>query len=275
MAEYSLGESIHPEIVDSLNHPQAQLVRELLEPQGRQQQGLFLIDDDENIQAALKGGIKIRSVFSTDWEGLSESLKAIPCSHYQLAWRTAKKIFEVEKAVRTFALAILPPPLSLIELLSRSGDVVVLDQLALAGNAGAIIRTSLALEAAGLVLLGNHDLTDRRLIRASRGYVFLLPIVVAEPHQLLRMFDSTSKVLSVATAKGEWEVESWSTLPGDRLILLGSEKHGPSDELLARAQERVRIPMSPHVESLNVSVAAGVLLFARLLGRRGLAKMEP
>lgn len=263
------------EIIDSLNHPQARLLLELLRPEGRRHHGLLIIDDAQNILQATRAGLEMEGVYCTDWEDQPEWLHAIQARHYQLSWRTAKKIFEAERNSRTFALAVPPPAMDPLTILSLPGDVVILDQLALAGNAGAIIRTSLALGAAGLLLIGDHDLTDRRLIRASRGLVFHLRVAVTDRQSFLRFLERVPKILSVAAAGCDLEVHQWASQPEDRLILLGSEKYGAGADLSARAQERVAIPMDSRVESLNVSVAAAILLYARLSARRAMTKMEP
>lgn len=263
------------EHIDSLQHPQARLIQDLLRPAGRREWGLFLIDDEQNIRQYLQAGRPLRGLFSTDWDSLPPDLRAWDCERYTLSWRTAKKIFEVERSSRTFAVAPLMPPLTPEEVLNAPGDVVVLDQLALAGNAGAIIRTSLALGAAGVILIGDHDLTDRRLIRASRGYLFRLPVAVTERTRFRDSLRQTERILSAACADGHLDVATWASRAGARLILLGSERYGPGEDLLGQATERVRIPMDGRVESLNVSVAAGILLFARLSHHPGSARIGP
>lgn len=98
-----------------------------------------------------------------------------------------------------------------------------LDGVLIPGNIAAIIRSACAFAAAGLILLDSslRTIHDRRLIRASRGLSFTIP------------------------------------------ILMDVERAGPSAELAARAEPRYAVRMAAGVESLNVSVAAGLALDER------------
>lgn len=250
--------------VDSLNHPLARLVRDLLDRRGRHEHGLVLVDDWENIAQARAAGLEMVGVYTTEEADLARGdLPSAPM--YHVAWRTAKKIFEVERASRAFALVRSPRPRSVAEVLSQAGDLVVLDQLALAGNAGAIIRTAAAMGVGGVVLVGeDHDLGDRRLIRSSRGYVFRLPVACCGPEEARQAARASARPISLASPQGDLDVRDWAGRQGERIVVLGSEKQGPSLVWEDLASERVRIPMPGLGESLNVSVAAGILLFARL-----------
>ena len=107
---------------------------------------------------------------------------------YEIAKRTCKKLFENDKVSRIFAIADAPQPQSLNALLAARRDIVVLDSINIAGNIGAIIRTSSAMGIGGIVLLNAEsiDTFDRRVIRASRGYVFALPVIAATAGELIQ-----------------------------------------------------------------------------------------
>jgi len=150
---------------------------------------------------------------------------------------------------------------------------VVLEDLSISGNVGAILRTSLALGVGGVVLLEASavDLYDRRLIRSSRGYVFALPVVSATTAELLAFARAQRARLLITAPHAELELDRVATLSERLLLVFGGEKEGCSEELLNGADLRVRIPIDPRVESLNVAAAAAIVLFARSAFNRAAA----
>ncbi|KXK15442.1 MAG: RNA methyltransferase [Chloroflexi bacterium OLB14] len=86
-----------------------------------------------------------------------------------------------------FAIAQTPKSIGLEALKTISKDIVVLEDLSISGNIGNITRTSLALGVGGILLLNMDpiDLYDRRLIRASRGYLFSVPMITASTKDFL------------------------------------------------------------------------------------------
>ena len=167
---------------------------------------------------------------------------------------------------RIFAIAETPQPKGLELLKTIKKDIVVLEDLSISGNIGNIIRTSLALDLGGMILLNMEpiDLYDRRLIRASRGYMFSLPIMTASTQDFINYCKTNNETLLVTAMEAERSVEEIASIPERLLIVFGSEKEGCTPEIEAAATMKVRIPISTRVESLNVSAAAGITLFNRL-----------
>ena len=108
------------------------------------------------------------------------------------------------------------------------------------------------------------DLYDRRLIRASRGYMFSLPIMTASTKDFLNYCKSNNETLVVTAMDAQKSVEDLASIPQRLLIAFGSEKEGCSPEIEQAATLQVRIPINEKVESLNVSAAAGITLYNRV-----------
>jgi len=256
-------------VIDSLLHPLAILIRKVLTRSGRMELNLILIDDEENILQALDAGVEMHSLYYAGGEMLSTELtRKLPhgASIHAVSKRTCKKLFENDKTSRFFALARTPTVRSLSSLLDTPRDLVALEDLTISGNIGAIIRTSLAFGAGGLILLnaGLADIYDRRLIRASRGHVFSLSILTATTEEFLHFCQQSRIPILVMNARADHTVQDAAPLHGRLAIVLGSEKHGSSETLMNAATLRVRIPTHSKVESLNVSTAAGIMLYNRL-----------
>jgi tRNA G18 (ribose-2'-O)-methylase SpoU len=134
-------------------------------------------------------------------------------------------------------------------------------------NLGSIIRTSVALGVDGLILSRScADPFSRRVLRVSMGTVLRLPLFVS---------DDLPTDLDTARSRGQLEL--WGTalaeqasplqevVPPNRwALLLGNEGHGLPSEILALCDRLVTIPMADGVDSLNVSVTAGIVLYELL-----------
>jgi len=259
----------NPFLVDSLLHPLAGPIRKLLTRSGRQELNQILIDDEENILQALEAGVEIESVYFAGDEVVSENLRkklTEGATIHEVAKRTTKKLFENDKISRIFAIAETPKPIGLEALKTITRDVVVLEDLSISGNIGNIVRTSLALGVGGIILLNADplDIYDRRLIRASRGYVFSLPIMTAFTKELIEYCKHHNQPLLVTSAAATRTVDEIASIPERLLIVFGSEKTGSSPEIEQAATLKVRIPINEKVESLNVSAAAGITLYNRI-----------
>ena len=255
-------------LIDSLLHPMALLVRQVLGREGRRATNLLLIDDEENIAQALQARLQLHSLFITTGKEFPAALRSVvPPSTpvYEVSAGAVKKLFGNDKLARLFALAEVPRRVELESLSAIPGDIIVLENLSISGNIGAIIRTALALGAGALVLLNTDpaDLYDRRLIRASRGHVFAMPIVATTTSSLLDFCKQHGLELLVTASTGEVAVDELAGMQRRLVMAFGAEKDGCSPDLVGAAAARVRIPLQPGVESLNVSAAAAIVLYQR------------
>ncbi|MFM8425129.1 MAG: TrmH family RNA methyltransferase [Chloroflexota bacterium] len=258
----------NPFLVDSLNHPLASPIRKLLTREGRREFNQIIIDDEENILQAIEAGVEIDSLYFAGEETVSETLRknlTAGATIHEVAKRTTKKLFENDKISRIFAIAYTPQPVGLEALKTIKKDVVVLEDLSISGNIGNITRTSLALGVGGILLLNMDpvDLYDRRLIRASRGYLFSLPMITASTADFLDYCKKNNESLMVMDMQADKTIDDIAAIPDRLLLAFGSEKDGCSPEIENAATMKVRIPISEKVESLNVSASAGITLYSR------------
>lgn len=139
---------------------------------------------------------------------------------------------------------------------------VAFGEMRSAGNVGTTLRTAVAAGARGALFLDpSTDPFDPIAVRASMGAVISLPLVRMDLPHLRAWVRRTGALVAGSSAHADRDVDR---LPRHRslVMMLGCERRG-----MSRAQQRacdltVRIPMAPGVSSLNVAVAAGVLLFA-------------
>jgi RNA methyltransferase, TrmH family len=138
------------------------------------------------------------------------------------------------------------------------------------GNVGALVRTADAAGATGLVAVGGSaDPLGWKALRAAMGSAFRLPVArSADVHQLLTHLQAQGvAVVALDPAGGVPPAAVDLTVP--TCLVLGGEGRGVPASVLAAADARVRLPMRPPVESLNVAVAGALVLYAAAAQREG------
>jgi len=139
------------------------------------------------------------------------------------------------------------------------------------GNLGTIIRTVDSMAGQGVILMGHTaDPYDPACIKASMGTVFNIPIVkLSEPQEFLQWCKRGAINLITTSAKAPADVgETSFTYPC--AIMFGSEAEGLPAELLRAGSTLIRIPMYGQASSLNLAVAAGIVLYEVRKGLTGL-----
>jgi TrmH family RNA methyltransferase len=146
---------------------------------------------------------------------------------------------------------------------TRNGFTLVVIDVQDPGNLGALIRTAEAGGATGVLVSGAsaHPFSWKAL-RGSMGSGLRLPVAkAADVGMIVDCIQAAGArtIASVARAGRAPEDVDWA---GPVALLLGGEGAGLSDAVVARCDDRVTIPMAPRVESLNVAVAGGILIYA-------------
>lgn len=151
------------------------------------------------------------------------------------------------------------------ELLERSGGtplVVVMHRVNNPSNAGAMLRVAEAAGATGVVATGGStDLFSPKSLRGSMGSAFRLPLWTGATLQEVFAWCDARGLRTAAAAADASQIHTALDWTGPRAVIMGPEASGLTPDETRAAAERVRIPMHAPVESLNVAVALGVLLY--------------
>ncbi|HSN93732.1 MAG TPA: RNA methyltransferase, partial [Anaerolineaceae bacterium] len=140
------------------------------------------------------------------------------------------------------------------------------------GNLGTILRICDAVGANGLILLGNStDPFDPIAVKASMGSVFTIPVYKATQEEFVDWVSSHSTLQIIGTSDRGAKDFSLFTYPKDCVLLMGSERQGLSDPLLAACSDVVAIPMAGACDSLNIAVATGIIAYQTYLQKRARA----
>jgi len=158
-------------------------------------------------------------------------------------------------------LAVAEVPARSLETLALPdrARILVLDGIQDPGNVGALLRTAAALGTHAVVAMpGTVDLWNGKVVRSAMGALFHRPAFAAE-WDALAAFLGVRKI-PLWGADGAGDDVSGTTAPASLALVVGNEGAGLSETARAKLARRVAIPIAADVESLNVAVAAGILL---------------
>ena len=137
------------------------------------------------------------------------------------------------------------------------------------GNLGTLIRTANAAAASGVIVSPDSaDVWSPKVVRATAGSVFNLPIVIMDTVLAANELKANGISL-IATDLSASQSPYQADFTKPLALMIGNESRGLCPNMLALSDVRVKLPMSPQVESLNASVASGVLMYEVLRQRGG------
>lgn len=254
-----------------LQNPQVKAAAELKQKKYRQQQGLFLAEGLRTVEEAVHSKTVV-SIFYTAIDDdrtrcVLEEAAAQQLKLYCVSDAVMKKIADTETPQGIIAVCKVHD-VTLDKLLSKGEMLLVLDRVGDPGNLGTMLRTADAAGIGGVVLLkGCVDIYAPKTVRSSMGSLFHVPVVsgVAEDKFIAEAKDAGYELL-VTSLEGADNLYK-ADLGGRIAFVMGNEAGGVSASLLERADKRVFIPMAGRAESLNVAMAAGIVMFEALRRR--------
>jgi RNA methyltransferase, TrmH family len=238
--------------------------------------GLILVEGGRAIRSALAGAVAVRELYVAP----ELCLGAEDAQLVAEAERRGARVVEVGAgAFRTLSRHRRPdgllaladrPPTALARLaLPAAPFVVVADGIERPGNLGTIARTACAAGADALVVADPcTDAFHPDVVRGSVGTVFRLPLAVTTSERAIAWLRER-EIRIVATTPAGSTPHRNATYAGRVGVVLGGERYGLSETWLEAADEQVAIPMPGPADSLNVAVAAGVVLIEAAAGRVG------
>jgi TrmH family RNA methyltransferase len=244
------------------------LARDLLRRKARERNGLFVAEGIRTVESLLASPLTIRGALTCDL------LDRTPRGSVLGAALLGRDIEVVRVSEREFlsasdtehpqgVLVIAEQPAATLETLEiASGDrLLVLDGVQDPGNVGTLLRTASALGIrATIALPGTADVWNAKVVRSAVGMQFTHPTVSCTESELLRSLRSRGVALWGAAADGS--ALGTTGAPETLALIVGNEGAGLKPELREACDALVSIPMAPGAESLNVAVAAGILLHA-------------
>lgn len=229
----------------------------LLRPAGRHHVGRFLAEGPNLVATAVARGCAVE-VFATT-AALDRHAGLIGNTPVHLVTeRAAKALSDTVTPAGLVAVCDIPAD----ALPANPKLVAVPVGISEPGNAGTMIRIADAMGADAVLLAGHAvDPYNGKCLRASAGSIFHLPVVV-EPDAVVAVEALRAAGLAVLATTLDDAVDlADADLSGPTAWLFGPEAHGLPAEVTALADQRVRIEMPGHAQSLNVAAAAAICLY--------------
>ncbi len=219
------------------------------------------------LKHALRFGARVLDVACSDLAGLEHLASRLApdvCARIlslarEIPADVLAQLAPLPPATGVISLAERPPtdPLAVLAWARGAGaPIVLLENPRDLGNMGACVRVAAAAGAAGVLTTGDHDPWHPDALRGSAGLHYALPVsrlptgLPPEVERPLLALDPGGEPFDPGG------------LPAGAILAFGTERHGLTPELIARAQQRIAIPMRPGVSSLNLATSVAAALFA-------------
>lgn len=265
-------------LVEKITSRQNPLVKRFRRVCAGSERHLIFLEGIRLVEEAIRTGVHFENIaYTSDVEttdrGLSllDSLEQVHCRGANLTKQVMCAITDTETPQGIIALVGRPVFEMAQVAANRLPLVVIADGLQDPGNLGAVIRTSEAAGATGLIATRNTvDAFGPKALRASMGAALRLPVITDAVSSEVVTFCREHKIVLIAArpespglkdSQGAGKAHTEIDLSRPVALVFGRESSGIPEETASAADERVYIPMADGVESLNVAAAAAILLY--------------
>ncbi|MGR3765296.1 TrmH family RNA methyltransferase [Rossellomorea sp. NS-SX7] len=244
-------------VIQSSKNPVVKQWKKLLTKKGRDQSLTYIVEGFHLVEEALKQGDIVIELILVEGTELPKTWNLVGVELIQVSEEAGKALADTETTQGVFAVCRQKETASIDE----SKTFLLLDGLQDPGNIGTIIRTA---EASGIdaIILGKGtvDLYNPKVLRSAQGSHFHLPIIKGDLSEFISVLKEKGvPVYGTALENGE---EYTTVKPRDSYALIvGNEGNGMSTETLSQTDQNLYIPIYGKSESLNVAIAAGILLY--------------
>ena len=244
------------------------LARDLQRRRARERQRLFVAEGVRSVEELLRSDLPVQGAIvsptlatSPRGDVLRASLAARNVPILEVDGHDFATAASTESPQGVLAIAKIPERQLASLVLPPVARLLLLDGVQDPGNVGTLVRTAAAFGvAATLAMPGTVDLWNGKVVRSAMGALFHHPVLTCTWHELDGFLSAHPVTVWGAEADGEPLEQLRPPFPLAMAIAVGNEGAGLSPAAAQRVARRVAIRTRPDVESLNVAVAAGILL---------------
>ena len=215
----------------------------------------ILIEGERLIHQVKNFGCPIKSLYISleKFDDLKKTISKFECPVYTLTNSQSEHLSETIQGQGIFAQIKFE-----LKPITRFRKLLFINGISDPGNLGTIIRTASAFQIDGLIVDEDCcDLSNSKLIRSSLGAVFNLPLLCVK-QQWLSGWDGK---IFVSHLSNGLSLNKFKFPDTPYIVVIGSEAHGVHESILKFEHERIYIPMTGGMESLNVAVATGIFMY--------------
>lgn len=264
------------EKIVSKDNRQVKLAAKLAADAGfRREQGLFFLEGARLCADARESGAEIEALFVTQ-RSLKKYEKLIaPCVasarlSYEISEEISMRLSDTRSPQGVFCICkILDKPQGW-NTINNGGMYLALENVQDPANLGAVCRTGEALGISGIIVSGGCDRYNPKALRASMGALMRVKLFETDdlPGDLRTAEEKGLQTLACVPDRGAEPVNNID-FSGGAVAVIGNEGNGLTEKTIAACSRRVTIPMTGRAESLNASMAAGILIWEMIRPREG------
>ena len=247
--------------ITSVNNELIKSVAKLSQKKYRDETGLFIIEGEKGVEEAAKVNLKIKDIFINKTnEKLIKKYEKYPVTLVNN--KILEKITDTKTAPDIIATAQKFEN-KIDKIPNKNSAVLLLENIKDAGNLGTAIRTASAFNIDGIVLLGDTvDIYSPKVVRSSVGYLWKTPIYKSDSFDEIRSYFKNHKFYATSVDKSlDLKPLKNAGIKTPCVIMFGSEAFGLSDTAVEKSDVYVTIPIKGDVESLNLSISIGIVLY--------------
>ena len=257
-------------MVKSISSSQNPLIKQIIQLQEksrlRKKSGVFIIEGQREIELAVKGGYSLEALlFCSDIiseekalslrsDDKTELIELINEVYQKIAYRDSTEGILAISKIKDLSL-------DLLEIKSENPLILIAEAPEKPGNIGALLRTADAANLDAVIIANPHtDLFNPNIIRSSVGCIFTNTIALGSSEEIIDYMKNNHISIYCAVLQSSKPYHECD-FTNKTAIVVGTESVGLSTIWLENSDQNIIIPMKGEIDSMNVSVAAGILIF--------------
>ena len=256
------------QVISSKDNELIKHIKKLKDKKYRDESNEYIIEGVKLIEEAVKGNAKIKKIIVCEDTTKTYEIPTnimLEIAKYECIYVTEKIFASITQVTNPQGImAIIEKNTENQEIDFTQDIIVALDDVQDPGNLGTILRT---VDSIGLnqiiVSKGTADAFNPKVVRSTMGAIFRVKIIevenLAQAIKEMRKHHFKLMVTSLQTENSIYDIDF-----NKKIIVIGNEANGVSKEIQDMADEKAKIPMLGRTESLNASVAAGIVMYEYL-----------
>lgn len=255
-------------MIESLKNEQVKYVVSLQRRKAREEAQLYVVEGWRFVEEAFNRNAPIKKVYvcserePLEWQPLQKRLRDRSIPFEEVDERVLRKMCATEEPQGILAVVRQTSHTWSEVDIDQHTVLLIIDGIQDPGNLGTILRTALAAGVRYVCMTpGTVDVYNPKVLRSTMGALFSLVILPSkQPKDILDFCHERGLNIFMGDIEGEL-VYRTSLSEGPLALVVGNEGKGPSLSFKTGAVQRITIPMAQNVESLNVAMATGILLY--------------